>query len=130
MHSGINQKIRSGNIDNQGVLRGWRNCQDNLWDIPIQTRPCNINNSIVPLSQSAKKDTTLKEQSPTKAQHEDTQDKIREQLRKIAKHEQPSKSITKTCNAATITSKIAVIIRKKQTKLDLVRYLHAACFLP
>ena len=41
--------------DNQVVLRGWRNRRDNLWDIPIQTRPCNINNSIVPPSQSEKR---------------------------------------------------------------------------
>ena len=77
--------------DHQIILEGYRNHEDGLWDIPIESQ-CNkhcahhLNHSTHP-------------------------------------HLNQANNLNKT-------HKMAIIIQKRQTKQNLIQYLHAACFSP
>ena len=124
--------------DNKIVLRGWRNRTDNLWDIPLQSHNKCMENYKVPPSHSALCDKPPKRPKPYKAQHLHAKINVMKEFPKTAQDQktnvesitlknlhrlvtaQRSVDVKRTCNSISITPKISVIIRKKQTKTDLV----------
>ena len=102
--------------DDEVLLKGYRNPTDGLWDIPIVQ---NIipDNFVMPKTHAAMYAPTCKSTTPTL---------ILKQKKKIHK----SKSKCRNNSLDLPTKKANVIIRKKQTKQELAKYLHAACLSP
>ena len=135
---------------NKIILQGKQNPTDGLWGIPIEKTTIASDNVVLPTTHSAlylkpgnrnnitprqkmcnpsTRSTTKRAIKPTTV---DTMDL--EAFRKIIlqKQETDNKKIDEYTAASMnkYNHKLAVIIRKKQTHQDLVRYLHAACFSP
>ena len=120
------------------VLEGTRNKTDGLWDIPIQKRTLTINACIQPkihpslyckrsiahiIPNSPNSSSSKKQQNiPLHLQHmgnlaasNDLHNAIEAQLK------EDEKQLNNKCN---------IIIKKKQTHMQLIQYLHACCFSP
>ena len=135
--------------NNKIVLRGRRNRQDNLWDIPLHSHTTCMSNYAMPNSHSAMYTTARSHGERSLAQQVTTETHKPGRSNRIESYDhehevnhmnikdfekiisaQTCSDIRTLCDRVPVTSKISVIIRKKQTKSDLVRYLHAACFSP
>ena len=134
------------------VMRGIRNRRDNLWDIPIQKRTISPQNYALPVHRPAlhKKYTIDKKCVPKRRnaqkiaqkanatiaifrnelnQFEDLTDInfLDNQIKKLQKEQ--NKTYCKV-NLQPDHPSLAVIIRKKQTHVELAQYMHATCFAP
>ena len=145
----------SVNKDKETILTGYRNYSDGLWDIPIHKTKMQDNNYNKPNPHPAMystrqphftiKDTSTGKVSPPRVsikRYKQKKKDIPHNNQKPYKsqstsleailHEQTIKDFTQYEKIQTSPNNpsIAVIIRKKQTHIDLARYLHAACFSP
>ena len=131
--------------NNKLILQGKRNYKDGLYDIPIAKKVLHADNYNEPIKHPSLYQTRI---IPSPQQHK----QIRQPKRKSLLHEAfpalhmlanendfdnvVAKQKIQDCKAYHIVEKIrshpslAVIIRKQQTKHDLIKYLHAACFSP
>ena len=99
------------------ILKGYRNLSDGLWDIPIVAPPTHpglyrnrSNHKSAPVVKHSKAKRILRQQQ--RACNEPTLQQIDE------------------CVKALDCQKANVIIRKKQTMVNLAKYLHATCLSP
>ena len=117
--------------ENTVVMRGFRNTKDGLWDIPIvkNIHPNNfimppihpsIYNRISPPSKSAMFVTPSRSSKPKKILYK----------QKLTSDIQTPDLDSLIKEYTLRDNKVNVIIRKKQSKQDLARYLHAACLHP
>ena len=120
--------------NNKVIVKGYRNKHDGLWDIPIHkkhvTTKCCISPPIHPSLHTKRtehdsKIPSTKPFKPKKARFTKLvtntvegiwEDEINHQLKYNALHKNDHK--------------LNVILRKKQTHVELASYLHAACFSP
>ena len=137
---------------NKVVLRGRRNCKDGLWDIPLRNNTQCMNNynipqihpsMYIPLGQNPRPPESkvrhlqqIKKKTLEKLDNETKRysvKKINDSVLSTVTHQQKLQDVTKTYKQVPLTptdKKISVIIQKKQTRVDLVCYLHASCFSP
>ena len=117
--------------ENTVVMRGFRNTKDGLWDIPIvkNIHPNNfimppihpsIYNRISPPSKSTMFVTPSRSLKPKKILYK----------QKLTSDIQTPDLDSLIKEYTSRDNKVNVIIRKKQSKQDLARYLHAACLHP
>ena len=122
------------------ILKGLRNPKDGLYDIPISKTNITTGCCVTPRSVAV-----LQPKRNTSTNHKLRQSQQPKPERKLAHHLQSlctvaedndfdnaiEKQLLKDKNKEqSFTSKLNVIIRKKQTHMDLIKYLHAACFSP
>ena len=132
------------------ILRGKRNKTDGLWDIPIVKRHLNNGNFQLPQThaalytvqqqqrvshitrpkqrgqQSCKQHTIKNNSNVNNISYQHCVNLVSAQL----KQDITNAERYQTATIFKKEQKLAVIIRKKETRRDLVRYLHAACFSP
>ena len=138
--------------NNKVVLRGYRNRTDSLWDIPLYPHTRIMNNVDIPRTHSAlyvpphRRDRPPDRgkvanvtQSPTTSTTKTKPKKnfkvqfmTRQRVTKLVEQQlrQDEKDDFLQVPIHAESQKISVIIRKKETKKNLARYLHAACFSP
>ena len=137
--------------NNKIILQGQRNQRDGLWDIPLKRHTVCMNNYQQPKSHPSlyipvgqqprppeKKQPVEQPQQKREKQHDiqttryavnNISSVVLDTI--IAQQQlQDQNDIYKRVLIEPTDKKISVIIRKRQTHLDLVRYLHAACFSP
>ena len=136
---------------NKVVLRGKRNRKDGLWDIPLRNHTtCMDNYNISQVHPSIYAPFGQNPRPPEKIQHlPSTKKKVIKKVDENAENysiDKINKSVLSTVlrqqhiqdmiaeyervPILPTDKKISVIIRKKQPRVDLIRYLHAACFSP
>ena len=119
--------------NNKIILTGHRNRRDDLWDIPITKTTLSedkYQHRSVPTLNGATKAPPRRHRTNlvrdvNHISRQECAHHINRQLQQDCKHES-----TYTATALDKEHKLSIIIRKKQTQHDLVRYLHAACFAP
>ena len=136
------------------ILTGHRNRHDDLWDIPITKTTLSHNNYLAPQTHSS---LHLKQNRPTgknlasapsqkitkangttctrrrlsRAVRSVNDITIRECTHHITRQlHNDTHNMTSALTQLHKQHKMGIIIRKKQTHHDLIRYLHAACFAP
>ena len=135
------------------ILRGTRNRIDDLWDIPIEKTSITSDNfkqqKIHPNMYHSRTISQMALNKTNNGQNITATAKNSRQKRKTPFHveqvslkqcaqlvqlqQKKDNSLPKQYCAASLTQKdkkLAVIIRRKQTHHDLVKYLHATCFSP
>ena len=118
--------------DNQVVLKGIRNKLDGLWDIPITKTSITTNCCDSPaLHGGLYKQQTLPQQIPPSIPLK------KPNISKLPHHLNHLLTLAKSNDfdnaletQRLVDGKANIIIKKKQTHLELVNYLHAACFSP
>jgi len=117
--------------DGQVVLTGYRNLKDGLWDIPIMKQMVSANYMMPATHPGLYSIRSLKRSTV-------------QPVKSLSKRPQiPSRKIISSVDSLSSESlqqlldeykakdhQVNVIIRKKQSKQDLAKYLHAACFSP
>ena len=138
--------------DKKVVLRGYRNTNDSLWDIPLHPHTQIMDNAELPRTHSAlyvpphrrdrppdRAKVTNVTQASTKVTTKTKPKKnfrvqfmTQKRVAKMVEHQlrQDKKHDYLQVPVHPASQKISVIIRKKETKKNLARYLHAACFSP
>ena len=123
------------------VLRGIRNRRDGLWDMPL-IQPLKEDNYIKPATHAALHGITKKNRSYNNPNYVNNYIKTSPSEQEPFHHEIPQHLqsieplIKSNIDDATIKKftkndhKLNVIIRKKQTKRELAKYLHASCLSP
>ena len=125
------------------ILQGFRNTTDSLWDIPVAKKQVQQDNYISPPSHAALY-TSNPITSPAvnhlhrkRSSASNTYNHIFSDLEPLIDvnetHflvDQQLKEDAQDCQLGSIHPKINVILRKKQPQLDLVTFLHGACFAP
>ena len=117
--------------DEQVLLKGYCNSKDGLWDIPITTDTISSNFEIPPThpgmySNRVKRRLPSNNTAPTIKYNKMKPNKLHS-----AAHSFPSINLQQLLNEYKEKDhQVNVIIKQKQSKQDLARYLHAACFSP
>ena len=117
--------------DEQVLLKGYRNSKDGLWDIPITTDTISSNFEMPPThpgmySNRVKRRLPSNNTAPTIKYNKMKPNKLNS-----AAHSFPSINLQQLLNEYKEKDhQVNVIIKQKQSKQDLARYLHAACFSP
>ena len=137
--------------NNKIILKGHRNRRDDLWDIPITKTALSHDNFCVPRTHSGlylqrrlsrytktTRPTTLRKVSTSIRQRTTSdvrnvnniskEECVHHITRQLQQDEQHISTFIPT--KLDKDHKMSIIIRKKQTHHDLIRYLHAACFAP
>ena len=138
--------VKNNNI----VLRGHRNRSDDLWDIPLYPHTKCMDNVNLPLSHSGlyvpphkrgkPPDIRIKKivsnNPPTLPKNHKENFQIKS-IRKKKINKMVKQQLQRDADDALLrvpvlskNEKISVILRKKETRKNLARYLHAACFSP
>ena len=117
--------------NNQVVLKGYRNPNDGLWDIPIVSN-ITPDNYLMPPTHSA--------MYSSRCNNAKSSPSINKKHRKVTVKRSKTLSDTIDCtiqelekiitDTSNLNQKVNVIIRKKQSKRELVQYLHATCLSP
>ena len=116
------------------ILRGIRNYNDGLWDIPVQKTVIHENNYVFPKVYS---NTPTKHPSAVPSpqlQRKRKQSKRKQLLQHVFGSMEPLIDSNHTDQCLAEQQKLDhhanVIIRRKQTHVELIKYLHKACFSP
>ena len=137
--------------DGEIILRGTRNKQDDLWDIPLHKNLLSHDNYKTPKTHPALylADINKKRSSPPTPERARIKTVRTNHLKTTTDSYRVNAISRKGCahlvhrqqehdlkygfckvNLLRKHNKISVILRKKETKTNLVKYLHAACFSP
>ena len=120
--------------DNTIVLKGKRNKKDGLWDIPI-TKTSITTNCCAPTKTHAglySDRSVISATTQNNNQHKVTKGNLPQHLQQLSNLALENDFYNALHQQERIDSKhkLNVILRKKQTHMELVNYLHAACFSP
>ena len=120
--------------DNTIVLKGKRNKKDGLWDIPI-TKTSITTNCCAPTKTHAglySDRSVISATTRKNNQHKVTKGNLPQHLQQLSNLALENDFYNAIHQQERIDSKhkLNVILRKKQTHMELVNYLHAACFSP
>ena len=116
----LNKKELKVYKNNELVMKGFRNQSDGLWDIPIVTKLQDDNYKMPPTHPSIYMATSYKSTTSTLSNSKQN---------KKSSYKYVSKPYPLQ-NEQVLDQAINVIIRKKQTKIDLAKYHHATCMSP
>ena len=133
--------------NNKIILKGTRNRNDGLWDIPIPKATITTSCCPSPTTHAGvynKRNSTTVSSTPTPLQHKNIANSIPahlQQLSELASSNDLDNAILeqlKVDNNTTVFKqdfntpvlKANIILRKKQTHLELATFLHACCFSP
>ena len=129
--------------DKELIIQGVRNKTDGLWDIPVTKRQVQQDNFIPPSSHAALYTSTPitspavnhlhRKRIPVSNTYNHIFDDLEPLIDVNETHflvDQQLKEDAQDCQLGRIHPKINVILRKKQPQLDLITFLHGACFAP
>ena len=121
--------------NNTTIMQGIRNFNDGLWDIPVVKNYIQTNNYISPPPSAIMQQSTF--QTPSKTVKQQRRNSSTSSIQLLKREYDCLDSLidanyTDQCinKHNKISHKANVILRKKQTHVDLIKYLHKACFSP
>ena len=125
--------------NNTTILKGIRNQKDGLWDIPISKKTITKNCSLQPPLHGVLYKTHTAVTTPEshhvnkKSSHKNVIPKHLQSLSCLAVDNDFNNAIDQQLQKDKVSrnnSKLNIILRKKETHMNLIKYLHASCFSP